>query len=122
MIDHINVPVSELDKSANFYERALESLGLQPIFRDEEVVGFGGDTWVFGIELAAVGVASNHVAFAVDSCEEVQAFFDAAIAAGGIDNGGPGFRAEYGAAYYAAYVLDPDGHNIEAVCRNGIAG
>ncbi|MEW6637871.1 MAG: VOC family protein [Actinomycetota bacterium] len=119
MLDHVTVPVSDLVRSRQFYERALSPLGYE-VLREfgGPVVGFGRegkpDFWLRQDD----GVASVHVAFASPDRATVDAFHAAALAAGGRDNGGPGLRPEYHPTYYGAFVLDPDGHNIEAV-RHG---
>ncbi len=123
MIDHIGLSVSDPQVSRPFYERALAPLGYQllreipaQITGGRVVLGFGAppkpDFWV------AEGTPQTprlHVAFRAESRAAVDAFYAAAIAAGGKDNGPPGPRPQYHAHYYAAFVLDPDGHNIEAV-------
>lgn len=118
MIDHFNLPVSDLPVSSAFYEQALTPLNISPLLKEPDVVGFGKTNWEFGIVLETQGIAAIHLAFIADSVEQVKAFYHAALQAGGQCNGEPGFREEYGAEYYAAYVLDPDGHNVEAVCRH----
>lgn len=127
MIDHMGVGVSDFEKSSAFYQQALEPLGykkqveLSPdITGDVWVGGFGNggdpkrdaDFWING---GGAQKPHIHVAFRAKSRDEVNAFYEAAIKAGGTDNGKPGLRPQYHASYYAAFVLDPDGHNIEAV-------
>jgi catechol 2,3-dioxygenase-like lactoylglutathione lyase family enzyme len=119
VIDHVSVGVSDLERSREFYRRALTPLGFAEIgtWRDgAQEVTFGLDEADdFAISLAYPASGSVHVAFAADRREQVDAFYAAAIAAGGRDNGPPGLRPEYSEGYYGAFVLDPDGHNIEAV-------
>lgn len=117
MIDHFNLPVTDLDRSQTFYERALDPLGLRFLFRDGAASGFGSDAWTFGIVVAAPPVPKIHVAFRAVDRSQVDRFFAAALAVGGTANGAPGIRAGYDPHYYAAFVSDPDGHNVEAVCR-----
>lgn len=123
MIDHTGVAVSDYQKSKEFYEKALAPLGyalLMEIPREATggvgVAGFGvapkADFWV---NEGTPQKPHVHVAFRANSPRQVDAFFKAALAAGGRDNGGPGPRPHYHAQYYGAFVLDPDGHNIEAV-------
>jgi catechol 2,3-dioxygenase-like lactoylglutathione lyase family enzyme len=119
MIDHFNLPVSDLERSLGFYRIALAPLGLRVLMRDGEAIGFGVDHWQFGIVAAKSPLLPLHVAFAAASPALVDRFFEQALAAGGVDNGAPGIRPHYDPRYYAAYVLDPDGHRIEAVCRRG---
>ena len=117
MIDHIGVQVGDYARSRAFYERALAPLGYEVVMAFEKVAGFGvrgkPDFWIIEDE---TGVPI-HVAFASPDRPTVDAFHEAAIAAGGRDNGPPGIRADYYENYYGAYVLDPDGHNVEAVCH-----
>jgi catechol 2,3-dioxygenase-like lactoylglutathione lyase family enzyme len=119
VVDHVSVGVSDLARSREFYARALTPLGFAEIGPGQEgahEVAFGlqeADDFVISIDYD-VG-ATVHVAFAADRREQVDAFHAAALAAGGQDNGAPGLRPEYSEDYYGAFVLDPDGHNIEAV-------
>lgn len=110
----MTLPVSDVARSRSFYERALQPFGVG-VVDNPRGPGFalgGQDFWITEQEVAAAAV---HVAFAAPDRETVDAFHAAAVAAGGVDNGRPGLRPEYHAGYYAAYVLDPDGNNIEAV-------
>lgn len=117
MFDHINIPVSDLPKSRSFYDAVLEVFKAHTVADEGDAIGYGKNSWDFGIVLENTPIPPLHVAFQASSHEVVDAFYHAAIAAGGQCNGGPGERSEYGAGYYAAFVHDPDGHNIEAVCR-----
>ena len=124
MIDHIGFPVSDYARSKAFYEQALAPLGYTVIMEFAQTesgspaVGFGRDGkpdfWIGG-EGGLQGIM--HIAIAADNRAAVDAFYHAAIAAGGKDNGAPGVRPHYHPSYYGAFVLDPDGHNIEAVCH-----
>ncbi len=120
-IDHLTVGVSDLARSRAFYEAALAPLGLSETNTSEvlpQEVEFGdGSGHPFAISTAYPVGAPVHVAFGAESVEQVQAFHAAALAAGGTDNGAPGPRPQYSERYYAAFALDPDGHNIEAVTR-----
>ena len=117
MLDHIVVNVSDLDGSRSFYEQVLEPLGFGVVLELSErgTVGFGSAGkpafWI------REGDATEpvHIAFAAPDREAVDAFHDAAMEAGATDNGAPGVREIYHPNYYGAFVLDPDGHNIEAV-------
>jgi catechol 2,3-dioxygenase-like lactoylglutathione lyase family enzyme len=119
VIDHVTVGVSDLRRSREFYSRALLPLGfaeIGPWSDDANEVAFGlEEADDFAISTRYGTGASVHVAFAADRREQVDQFYAAALAAGGRDNGAPGVRPEYSAGYYGAFVLDPDGHNIEAV-------
>ena len=123
MIDHVGFPVSNYATSKAFYERALAPLGYVLVMEvpvnamNAPAAGFGiggnPDYWIGG----EGGVGNPmHVAITAKDRGTVDAFHKAALAAGGKDNGAPGLRPQYGPSYYAAFVLDPDGHNIEAVC------
>lgn len=120
MFDHVKFGVSDYAASKAFFLKALEPLGVA-------VVAEGLPT--YGVELSTRGKASLclyltgekpahlHLAFAADNRRQVDAFYRAALQAGGIDNGAPGLRPHYHANYYAAFVIGPDGHNIEVVCN-----
>lgn len=123
MIHHLDFAVRDLAKSREFYERALAPLGLQASITftnraGHRLVGFGPlPDPVFWIRDGEPVRGTLHVAFAAASREVVDEFHRAAIQAGGKENGAPGLRLRYAENWYAAFVLDPDGHNIEAVCR-----
>ena len=124
MIDHMGFPVSDYARSKAFYEKALAPLGYVLVMEVQEhafgakAAGFGiggkPDFWIGG----EGGLNKElHVAIAAKDRAAVDAFHEAALAAGATDNGAPGIRAHYHPNYYGAFVLDPDGHNIEAVCH-----
>lgn len=126
MIDHIGASVSDYARSKAFYEKVLASLGALPIMEvTPEMTGDGSSHAGFGrdgkpsfwISPGATPISRSHVAFMAETRAHVDAFHRAAIAAGGRDNGAPGLRPHYHPHYYGAFVLDPDGHNIEAVCH-----
>lgn len=124
MIDHIGISVTDLDKSIAFYEKALAPLGYKLLMTfPGQAAGFGKDQkpdfWI-GPGKADGGHA--HVAFHSPGRAQVRAFYEAALAAGGKDNGAPGPRPMYHEHYYGAFVHDPDGHNIEAVCHEPFLG
>jgi catechol 2,3-dioxygenase-like lactoylglutathione lyase family enzyme len=120
MFDHVKFGVTDYEASKAFFLAALEPLGVV-------VQGEGPPT--YGVELSPEGMASLclfqtdekpahlHLAFAADNRQQVEAFYHAALAAGGKDNGPPGLRPQYNGNYYAAFVIGPDGHNIEMVCH-----
>jgi len=126
MIDHTGLSVSDATKSRRFYEKALAPLGYEVLM--EIPVEFTGGAMVLGfgvrpkpdfwIHEGTPQKPRLHVAFRADGRAIVDAFYEAAIAAGGTDNGLPGLRPQYHPDYYGAFVLDPDGHNIEACCHN----
>lgn len=128
MIDHVGVPVSDYARSKAFYERLFAPLGASLVMEvtPEQTgdagwaAGFGRDGKPsFWIGNDARGVAAHtHVAFVADSRAKVDAFHAAGLAAGGRDNGAPGLRPHYHENYYGAFLLDPDGHNVEAVCHS----
>jgi catechol 2,3-dioxygenase-like lactoylglutathione lyase family enzyme len=120
MIDHTGIGVAELARSAAFYDAALGALGWKRVFEMENDGGiaYGTTHPVFWIDKLHPTGTKNHTAFTANSRADVDAFHAAAIRAGGTDNGAPGIRAGgYPPGYYAAFVLDPDGNNMEAVCR-----
>jgi catechol 2,3-dioxygenase-like lactoylglutathione lyase family enzyme len=124
MLDHAGFPVSDYARSKAFYLQALAPLGyvlvmeVQQDENDSPAAGFGGggkpDFWIGGEGGLRRPI---HIAIAAQNRAAVDAFYRAALAAGGKDNGAPGVRPHYHPNYYAAFVLDPDGHNIEAVCH-----
>lgn len=119
MIDHVTLGVSDIGRSRMFYDRTLTVIGIGRLYAETDVfAGYGaGKKALFWIGVKAVPVTGVHVAFAVDSRDLVDRFHAAGIAAGGRDNGAPGLRPHYHPNYYGAFILDPDGHNIEAVCH-----
>jgi len=120
MLDHVGFAVSDYKRSKVFYEKALAPLGIRLLIEPAgQAAGFGTDGKpFFWIEAQGHPVKGRlHVAFTVDSHELVDAFHAAALEAGASDNGVPGMRRIYHPHYYGAYILDPDGHNIEAVCH-----
>ena len=124
MFDHVKFGVSDYEASKAFFLKALEPLGVK-------VVSEGTPT--YGVELCSEDdislclfqteekPAHLHLAFTAESRQQVDAFYGAALAAGGKDNGPPGLRQNYHANYYAAFVIGPDGHNIEVVCQKPAA-
>lgn len=124
ILDHVGFAVSDFEKSKAFYEQALAPLGIKVMMEvtpemtgGEAHCGFGVDKPEFWIGSGKALTGSLHVAFAAPSRALVDAFHEAAMAAGAKDNGAPGLRLHYHENYYGAFVLDPDGHNIEAVCH-----
>jgi len=116
MIAHASLPVSNYQRANAFYIDALKPLGYTNNMEYGEAAGFNdGKNTDFWIASNTQGVTPGRVAFEVKSKEEVEAFYKAALAAGARDNGAPGYRKEYWPGYYAAFVYDAAGHNIEAV-------
>ena len=122
MIDHMGLPVTDFARSKEFYARALEPLGFRVVMEvslsddgEDGYAGFGDERPHFWIGTGKPLVGRLHVAFEAKNRAAVRAFYEAAMAAGGKDNGSPGLRPHYHENYYGAFVLDPDGHNIEAV-------
>ena len=116
-LDHVTLKVTDFGRAAAFYDSALAPLGLTRLFGDDTTfAGYGSERPFFWIGRdGRAGYA--HVAFASDDRSAVDAFHAAALVAGGRDNGEPGIRPHYHPTYYGAFVLDPDGNNIEAVCH-----
>jgi len=125
MIDHTGINVSDLARSKSFYRAALSALAYEARKEEADIVIFGPQVRTLGEDPAgdfyiATGeplTPRSHIAFRATSRSQVDAFHGAALAAGGKSNGPPGLRPKYHENYYAAFVLDPDGYNLEAVCH-----
>ena len=125
MLDHIGLVVSDFKRAQAFYDAALAPLGIGVVMQvsaqetgSDPYVGYGsGGKPYFWMGSGGPPTGRLHVAFAAKDRSVVDAFYASAMAAGGRDNGAPGLRAHYHPNYYGAFVLDPDGHNIEAVCH-----
>jgi catechol 2,3-dioxygenase-like lactoylglutathione lyase family enzyme len=119
MLDHVTIGVRDIARSMTFYDRALAPLGVTRLFAEgERFAGYGiGRKAFFWIGVRESPQTGAHVAFTAADRATVDRFHQEAIAAGGRDHGAPGLRPHYHANYYGAFVLDPDGHNIEAVCH-----
>jgi len=119
VLHHISIGVRNLELTGRFYDAALGALGFRRVFEDEAAIGYG---LVDGEDLLCLKLRENaqppgdgfHLAFAAPSRTAVRAFHRDALKVGGRDNGAPGLRPEYGEHYYAAFLIDPDGHRIEA--------
>jgi catechol 2,3-dioxygenase-like lactoylglutathione lyase family enzyme len=124
-IDHLGMQVGDYSRAVRFYRRALAPLGISIVMQvtkeesgSYEGAGFGREGKPsFWISAGQRMVPRLHVAFLADTRAAVDRFFEAALAAGGVDNGAPGIRAHYHPNYYGAFVLDPEDHNIEVVCH-----
>ena len=124
MIDHTGIPVSNWEKAKTFYDAAFAPLGISLLHIVPEqftagvkVVGYGRGNPDFWLTESGEAGPGRHYAFTAASRADVDAFYAAALAAGGRDNGAPGLRPHYHEHYYGAFVLDPDGNNVEAVCH-----
>ena len=125
MFDHVGFPVSSYKKSKAFYSKALAPLGYVLVMEvssdkpgGKDHAGFGTDGRPrFWISEGVADKGNMHVAFKAKTRKAVEEFYEAALKAGGKDNGSPGLRPHYHENYYGAFVVDPDGHNIEAVCH-----
>ncbi len=121
MLHHLSFAVTDLARSAAFYDAALAALGYRRVWEEETFIGYGvnqgEDLFSLKLRPANSGVPGDgfHVAFAAPSREAVLRFHQAALDHGGTDNGGAGLHPEYGPDYYAAFVIDPDGYRIDAV-------
>jgi len=115
MIDHLTLTVRDVDRSVAFYTRALAPLGYRVLMEFEGVYGLGDEKPYFWIKQDDPPTNPQHIAFIARRRADVDAFYEAALAAGARDNGPPGLREHYHPTYYAAFVFDPDGHPIEAV-------
>lgn len=129
MIDHITFGVSDFARSTDFYDQAFAPLGVKRLF-DVPLdhsggvlsTGYGDDRPWFWLAEQDATKGKLHICLTATRREDVDAFYAAALAAGGRDNGAPGLRPHYHPSYYGAFVLDPDGHNIEAVCHTPTGG
>jgi len=119
MLDHVTIGVTNFSKSLKFYDEALKGLGIARNAGDgESYAGYSRDgKFAFWLTRKPGPVTGVHVALAAQSRKQVHLFYHHALTAGGRDNGEPGLRPDYHPDYYAGFVLDPDGHNIEAVCH-----
>jgi catechol 2,3-dioxygenase-like lactoylglutathione lyase family enzyme len=116
-LDHISMPVRGLAKTRHFYEAALGALGMKVNMEVGSALGMGSrKEKIFWLVRSRKAAGGGHYAFRVGSRADVDAFYAAALANGGTDNGPPGPRPDYGPNYYAAFVRDPEGNNIEVVC------
>jgi catechol 2,3-dioxygenase-like lactoylglutathione lyase family enzyme len=128
MLDHIGFSTPDLQRLRDFYDKALAPLGIRCLMEvtaemtgGDAFLGYGKERPQFWIGTGDRHAPGIHIAFAADDRATVDAFYHAALAAGGRDNGPPGLRPHYHPDYYGAFVLDPDGHNIEAVCHRPAA-
>ena len=118
MLDHVTLKVRDISISRAFYDAALAPLGIELKMGAGPVAGYGNTRPFFWLgEAGTAPSLGTHVAFTCPDRATVDTFYKAALAAGGRDNGAPGLRAHYHPTYYGAFILDPDGHNIEAVCH-----
>lgn len=119
MIDHLTFGVSDFERSVAFYDRAFAPLGVRRLFDDSsqtvKATGYGDKRPWFWIAEHNPTSGKLHIALTAQTRDAVDSFYREALLAGGKDNGGPGLRPNYHPGYYGAFVLDPDGHNIEAV-------
>lgn len=123
MLDHVTIKVCDLEKSRLFYDQALAPMNIMRVYDGEaNFSGYGSEEkayfWIGGKNPKPI--TGMHIAFVAKNRAAVDAFYAAALAGGGRDNGAPGLRPHYHDDYYGAFVLDPDGHNIEAVCHRPI--
>jgi catechol-2,3-dioxygenase len=118
MFDHVLLNVSSRDESMKFYTPALQVLGIKALYHQDKYTGYGTDSLHFWLRESEEKDVTRkaHLAFSAGSREEVDEFYQTALAAGGKSNGAPGLR-EHGPKYYAAYVFDFEGNNVEAVCN-----
>lgn len=117
MIDHLTLTVRDAARTKAFYSAALQPLGYRVLMEFGEMFGMGAEGPVFWVKPGDPPTQPMHLAFAAKDRPSVDAFYAAALAAGARDNGPPGLRPDYHPNYYGAFVFDPDGHPIEAVCH-----
>lgn len=121
MIDHVSIGVSDISRTRKFYDAVLKPLGYSCLSEGEVSLGYGKEQIQLWTNVAAKPIKPDmesglHLCFNASTRKSVDAFHNAALAAGGRDNGKPGLREDYGENYYAAFVIDPDGYRIEAYC------
>jgi catechol 2,3-dioxygenase-like lactoylglutathione lyase family enzyme len=122
MIDHVSIGVRDVAKAKRFYDASLQPLGYKCLSESEGSLGYGADAvvlWISGTEHPVPSDMKSglHFCFTAPTMRSVDAFHAAAVKSGGRNNGKPGLRADYGAGYYAAFVIDPDGYRLEAHCQ-----
>jgi catechol 2,3-dioxygenase-like lactoylglutathione lyase family enzyme len=116
-LDHVSVPVRDLKRARRFYERALGAIGMKVNLEVSSAFGMGSKKQkIFWLARDPEAAGNGHYALRVDQRHDVDSFYEAALAAGGVDNGPPGPRPDYGPSYYAAFVKDREGNNVEIVC------
>jgi len=121
MFNHVSIGVADLARARRFYDAVLPPLGYRCLSESAGSLGYGGEAVALRISAVATPVPADsgsglHLCFDAPTRQGVQAFHRAALAAGGRDNGAPGLRTDYGAGYYAAFAIDPDGYRLEAYC------
>jgi catechol 2,3-dioxygenase-like lactoylglutathione lyase family enzyme len=121
MLDHVSIGIADIDRSKAFYDAVLDPLGYKLLSGDDSSLGYGGDQtflWLLKVERPVKPDMGSglHFCFRADSRDGVRAFHAAALKLGGSDNGKAGLREDYGAGYFAAFVIDPDGYRLEAYC------
>ncbi len=121
MFDHLEFSVADIAAARRFYRPICEAIGMREAFFDEgeKSVGFGtGDIVQLLLTEGQATAPALHICFSAKSKESVEQAYTGAMSAGGIDNGPPGYRDHYGPGYFAAFAHDPDGHNVEILCRD----
>jgi catechol 2,3-dioxygenase-like lactoylglutathione lyase family enzyme len=115
-LGHIGLPVKDIQIAKTFYDGIASYIGVHCIDAHDDFVGYGSnDSYEFYIHTGRSAISGIHICFEAENKEQVKAFYDSGLSAGGIDNGAPGIRKNYDPTYYAAFLLDPDGNNIEVV-------
>ncbi len=125
MLHHVSIPVSDLEKSATLYDAVFATLGYRRTFDEGDFIGYGTEDGkdqfaIVEVVPAQPGGPGLHVAFTADDRDAVDRFYEAAMVNGATDNGPPGLRPQYGPDYYAAFVIDPDGHHLEVVINEPV--
>ena len=124
MLDHVTIPVEELDRAAKFYDEVLVAIGYRRLKERDDGIGYGPESrrapvfWILAKSPGdAVPGTGLHISFQAPTRDSVDEFYSRAIASGGQDAGQPGLRPQYTMPFYGAFIYDPDGYKIEAVCR-----
>jgi catechol 2,3-dioxygenase-like lactoylglutathione lyase family enzyme len=124
MLDHVSIGIADVSRAKTFYDAVLSPLGYRCLSHSPGSLGYGRDAVAFWVNAAESPIKADtasglHFCFAAPSRDSVAAFHAAALRSGGKDNGKPGLREDYGANYFAAFAVDPDGYRIEAYCSKG---
>ena len=121
MIDHIGIRVRNMGLAARFYDAVMPALGYSRCHASDELIGYGAaDAAFLWLHRSPTATSGVHIALTAPDRRAIEAFHAAGLSAGGVDHGAAGLRPDYGPTYFAAFLLDPEGNNVEAVCTKGV--